>query len=88
MRKYLVSAAVVGVLVLGSTAASARERKKVETTEETEGYGYNFDDDLVGAGFTGPQSALIKVRQGAVRRTLIRPRTHFVPELLKSIELI
>lgn len=88
MSKFLVSAAVVGAIVFGSSAAMADSKKKIETTEETEGYGYKFDDDLVGAGVMGPQSGIIKVRQGVVRRTLIRPRTHFVPELLKSIELI
>ena len=88
MSKFLVSAAVVSAIVLGSTAAMADTKKNVETTEEGDNYGYKFEDDLLGAGVMGVQNGMIKVRQGIVRRTLIRPRTHFVPELLKSIELI
>lgn len=68
--------------------ADGAKSKRVETTEEGDNYGYKFEDDLLGAGVMGAQNGMIKVRQGIVRRTLIRPRTHFVPELLKSIELI
>lgn len=90
MSKFLVSAAVVGAMLLGSSVAMAdgAKSKRVETTEEGDNYGYKFEDDLLGAGVMGAQNGMIKVRQGIVRRTLIRPRTHFVPELLKSIELI
>ncbi len=89
MGKILVSAAALAmVMMVGSTAMAKDAKKKIETVEEGDGYGYNFEDDLVGAGVMGAQNGLIKVRQGVVRRTLIRPRTHFVPELLKSIELI
>jgi hypothetical protein len=88
MSKFLISAAVVSSLVFASSAAMADTSKGVESFDEEDGYGYKFDDDLVGAGVTGPNSALIKIRQGVVRRTLIRPRTNFVPEMLKSIELI
>ena len=51
-----------------------------------EGYGYEFGDDPLSAGGFGPNDATIRVRPGPVRRTLIRPRTSFVPEMLKSVE--
>ena len=53
-----------------------------------EGYGYEFDDDPLSAGGFGPNDATIKVRPKAARTTLIRPRTHFIPEMLKSVENI
>src|ERR1700682_2585870 len=53
-----------------------------------EGYGYEFSDDPLSAGGFGPNDATIRVRPGPVRTTLIRPRTSFVPELLKSVENI
>ena len=53
-----------------------------------EGYGYEFDDDPLAAGGFGPNDATIKVRPKAARTTLIRPRTHFIPEMLKSVENI
>lgn len=51
-----------------------------------EGYGYEFTDDPLSAGGFGPNDATIRVRPGPVRTTLIRPRTSFVPEMLKSVE--
>ncbi len=50
------------------------------------GYGYEFSDDPLAAGGFGPNDATIRVRPGPVRTTLIRPRTSFVPEMLKSVE--
>jgi hypothetical protein len=51
-------------------------------------YGYKFQDDPLSAGGFGPADATIRVRPGPVRTTLIRPRTSFVPEMLKSVENI
>ncbi len=51
-----------------------------------DGYGYTFDDDPLNAGGFGPNDATIRVRPRAARTTLIRPRTSFVPEMLKSVE--
>jgi hypothetical protein len=49
-------------------------------------YGYEFDDDpLLAEGF-GANDTLLKVRPGAVRATLIRPRTSFLNKLFASIE--
>jgi hypothetical protein len=55
---------------------------------DKEGYGYEFDDDPLNAGGFGPSDATIRVRPRAARTTLIRPRTSFVPEMLKSVENI
>ena len=49
------------------------------------------DDDLASRmhaviEVAGPNDATIRVRPGPVRTTLIRPRTSFVPEMLKSVE--
>lgn len=54
--------------------------------KKDEGYGYEFTDDPLSAGGFGPNDATIRVRPGPVRTTLIRPRTSFVPEMLKSVE--
>lgn len=56
------------------------------TTTDDDGYGYEFDDDPLHAGGFGPNDATIRVRPRAARTTLIRPRTSFIPELLKSME--
>lgn len=57
-----------------------------KTTAGGDGYGYEFSDDPLAAGGFGPGDATIRVRPGPVRTTLIRPRTSFVPEMLKSVE--
>ncbi len=67
-------------VLLVSSVALAQDKKKEE------GYGYEFSDDPLNAGGFGPNDATIRVRPGPVRTTLIRPRTSFVPEMLKSVE--
>ena len=59
---------------------------KASAGGKDEGYGYEFSDDPLAAGGFGPNDATIRVRPGPVRTTLIRPRTSFVPEMLKSVE--
>jgi hypothetical protein len=83
----------VGVmLVLGLTFAASEalaQDKKAGAAGgkgKDEGYGYEFSDDPLSAGGFGPSDATIRVRPGPVRASLIRPRTSFVPEMLKSVE--
>jgi hypothetical protein len=68
------------------TASAAFAQDKAGEKKEDGGYGYEFSDDPLNAGGFGPSDATIRVRPGAVRSTLIRPRTSFVPEMLKSVE--
>lgn len=79
---WLVGLAVVAV------APSALAQKKPAAESSDEGYGYTFEDDPLSAGGFGPNDATIRVRAKAARTTLIRPRTSFVPEMLKSVENI
>jgi hypothetical protein len=71
----------VAMLLVSSIAFAQGKGKGKE-----EGYGYEFSDDPLNAGGFGPNDATIRVRPGPVRTTLIRPRTSFVPEMLKSVE--
>lgn len=71
------------VLAMVSTA-SAQDVK--ETAGGDDGYGYEFEDDPLSAGGFGPNDSRIRVRRGAQRSTLIKPRTQFIAELLKSVE--
>ena len=87
VRKTLGIVIGVGIFFAASSAYAAAARA-VEGSGKgaEEGYGYEFGDDPLSAGGFGPNDATIKVRPGPVRRTLIRPRTSFVPEMLKSVE--
>jgi hypothetical protein len=87
--RFVASLVVGGAVLLFSSSALAQGGSKVKTTEsegDGDGYGYEFGDDPLSAGGFGPNDATIRVRPGPVRRTLIRPRTSFVPEMLKSVE--
>jgi hypothetical protein len=57
------------------------------TTSDTDnGYSVSFIDDLCKGKNVDASAALIKVRPHLGRAQLIRPRTHFLPELYKTIE--
>lgn len=73
----------VGVAVSLTTLVASAQTQESKTDD---GYGYSFDDDPLNAGGFGPNDATIRVRARAARTTLIRPRTSFVPEMLKSVE--
>jgi hypothetical protein len=85
----LATCATFLLATLITTSASADDtarsgRASVEPVDQ--GYAYAFDDDPLAAASNGSYTAQIRVVPGGVRRTLIRPRLHFIPELLKSVE--
>jgi hypothetical protein len=98
-NKWLLGGLVAGALLLLSAQSFAQDAAPaagggggVTATGAPAGgtgdYGYKFEDDPLSAGGFGPADATIRVRPGPVRTTLIRPRTSFVPEMLKSVENI
>ena len=82
----VVGAGVVIAILAFSASALAQDTKVKEAAGGGDGYGYEFDDDPLNAGGFGPNDATIRVRPKAMRTTLIRPRTSFIPEMLKSVE--
>lgn len=75
--------AAVGVAFIASPASA-----QVESIESANNGDYTVDffaDNLSGSNY-GSNSAVIKVRAPALRRTLIRPRTSMVKQLIWSIE--
>lgn len=75
-------------LVLSPSVFAQAGGAAAKEAKSDEGYGYTFEDDPLNAGGFGPNDATIRVRPRAARTTLIRPRTSFVPEMLKSVENI
>ncbi len=90
MRRFMVAVVVgVGSMALASSAFAQGKGAAAPAAgggAKDEGYSYTFTDDPLSAGGFGPNDATIRVRPNAVRNTLIRPRTSFVPEMLKSVE--
>ncbi len=89
MKKLIVSSVMAGLLSVSGFAfaqGAAPAAGGAPAGDKKDGYGYEFSDDPLSAGGFGPNDATIRVRPGPVRTTLIRPRTSFVPEMLKSVE--
>lgn len=76
----------LGLVAIGSTARAGQPRAVEEPPPSEPGYGYVFKDDVMQAGAFTPTDARIVVTARAERVTLIRPRTAFVVELLRSVE--
>ena len=78
----------ISIGVAAFVLAPAAFAQDAKSGDKADGYGYEFSDDPLNAGGFGPNDATIKVSPRAARTTLIRPRTTFVPEMLKSVENI
>ena len=91
-NKYWLSGLAAGAVLLVAASSWAQDAAGGGSNAGGSGasgdYGYKFSDDPLSAGGFGPADATIRVRPGPVRTTLIRPRTSFVPEMLKSVENI
>lgn len=85
LKKIRIVGATASLLLVALTATSFAQGAK-ESAAGGDGYGYEFDDDPLSAGGFGPNDSRIRVRRGAQRSTLIKPRTQFITELLKSVE--
>jgi hypothetical protein len=86
MKAHLAIATALSLVTL-SPPAWCTEKNVVTTTDAT-GYGYRFTDDLAtGSGLNANDPRITVVRH-AGRDLLIRPRTAFISELLKSVENI
>ena len=86
MTKFkTISCSLVASFLVLSVAPAAFAQDAQESGGDG-GYGYEFEDDPLSAGGFGPNDSRIRVRKGAQRSTLIKPRTQFISELLKSVE--
>jgi hypothetical protein len=76
---------LVGLLAVVGVSAVA-PMAYAEPTKKDDSYGYVFEDDALKAEGKNANTAQIRVRKGATRDRLLRPRVHFVTEMLKSVE--
>ena len=80
--KTSIVAGIAAALAFTAVAESAH----AEPTKKDDSYGYVFDDDALRAEGKSANTAQITVRRPAGRERLVRPRVHFVAEMLKSVE--
>ena len=83
MRVRMIMIAVLTVAAFEGTAFAQAKKAKSGGGDVEE---MTFDDDKLLTSNLGPDQAKITTRGGPVRTILVRPRTSFVPEMLKSIE--
>lgn len=76
--------ATVAVSSLASAEGGRAPARRAAAPESSVTYEF-LDDPLAGGGLD-PHGGVIKLRNRTVRLLLIRPRTQFVTEMLKSIE--
>ncbi len=76
-----VSLSIVVTLAFSIVPLSAFAEDKKD-----QGYEYWFKDDPLKAATEDGNLPIVKVRATGLRQQLMRPRTAFVPELLKSVE--
>lgn len=87
---------LASLLVLAASPAFADETAPAKTAKTAaakdpktdKGYGYTFEDDPLNSGVEGTTGFVIKVRPKGARELLLRPRTSFVGEMLKSVEAL
>ncbi len=76
---------VLGALVaLGVPRSVAAQ--PLARPDAVDSYGYVFKDDLMLGDGLGPAAPRIPALRRSLRDLLLRPRTHFIPQLLKSVE--
>ena len=70
--------------VLGAVSLASADVKRSDFDREG-GYHEFLDDNLLGGG-ESPYGSWLKHRKQSARVLLIRPRSSFVPEMLKSVD--
>ena len=78
LRKTCVLLSLVAMMASPMTA-------RADDDDVTE---YSFGDELVRGDLVRPDGEVFQVRRRGSRRSLIRPRASFVPELYKCVENI
>ena len=91
MRKFtvLVLAGALSLVALPAAAQGGQEAAEPAPAPPAGEAGtttYDFEDDLVQGDLVRPDGELLNVRRRGRRSTLIQIRTHFIPEMLKSVE--
>jgi hypothetical protein len=83
MRITTITIAALAVLALAGTASAQDRAAPVQPSADTV---YTFNDHDVEGGIRGPDGDVLRFRARGHRQTLVRPRMHFVPELMHSVE--
>lgn len=82
--KTIVTLPALALTLALAAPASAQDHARPTEAETT----YDFEDDHVDGDYRQPIGERLNVRNRSGRQSLVRPRPHFIPELLVSVERI
>lgn len=80
MRKLVIMFAVLGL------ASTAYAQKKNDAAASSKVKVYDFSGDTIEGDLVKPEGSTVDARDFAKHSSLIRIRTHFIPEIIKSAE--
>lgn len=86
MKKYLMQIGLLGMVGSLLTSRNAWAQETSLPPASSVAYSYEFEDDPLAATGDVAAGLRIEVRPVGMRSVLIRPRTQFISELLKSAE--
>lgn len=73
-------------LITFVSANAFAQASDYRTEDTADGYAVRFHDDPLQANTGDANGPLIRVRKGPLRQSLIRVRTQFIGEMIKSVE--
>jgi hypothetical protein len=80
---------VLAIFVLAlsaATTANAQQRKKADAADDKKVKSFDFSGDQIDGDMIRPEGSIVDTRGFAKRTSLIRIRTDFVREILKTAE--
>lgn len=88
IHNLLIGAGVAAGFALGSFGVLTPRAHATPPSADGRGdtTAYDFEDDLVRGDLVRPDGEVLLVRKRGTRDSLVRVRTQYVPELLKSAE--
>jgi hypothetical protein len=84
-RSFTILLGVFSLALMQTKPARAEAPEAVPTGR---GYSYDFEDDALLGVNAAPFGGELRHRSPTLRVLLIRPRVHFVPELLEAVETL
>ena len=80
MKIMMLAVSLLISLPIGFEASAQNQRGREDSTE------YVFENDIVSGELLRPDTTIVTSRQPGNSRSLIKVRSHFIPEMFKTVE--
>ena len=88
MKRAILVLSALLALSAGANAQTRSEKGQKADTQYQKVTRYDFDNDRVEGSILQPEDLLVPGRRLIKRSSLVRPRSNFVPEMIKSVEAL